>query len=100
MSDEVCHFLTNFNISLSAIFLYLTIKSYNTVRQHRIIRSAICAYITVHLADRDVRALLDEMEPFKSTLYRWWDWGYKRIVPRDVYNQIEPYIGMEGPTEE
>jgi hypothetical protein len=32
------------------------------------------------------------MEDYNKTLFRFWDWGYKRIVPKEIYNRIKDYI--------
>jgi hypothetical protein len=32
------------------------------------------------------------MESYNKTLYRLWDWGYKRIVPKEIYDRIKDYI--------
>jgi len=40
----------------------------------------------------DLTYLYDKIEPYQKTLYRLWDYGYKNIVPKDVFDKIEPYI--------
>ena len=39
---------------------------------------------------------MDSMEDYDLTFYRLWDWGCTRIVPKDVYNEIKPYIRKKG----
>lgn len=34
----------------------------------------------------------DDMESYNSTLYRFWDWGYTRILPKDKFELIKSYI--------
>jgi len=34
----------------------------------------------------------DDMELEFITFIRWWDWGCKRILPKDKYEIIKPYI--------
>ncbi len=37
-------------------------------------------------------SLLSHMEGYDKTLWRWWDWGYKNILPKEDYELIKPYI--------
>lgn len=39
---------------------------------------------------------MHSMEQYEVTLFRLWDWGCTRIVPKDVYEVIKPYIGQKG----
>lgn len=34
----------------------------------------------------------DCVKPFNEVFFNIFDWGYKHIVPPDVYRKIEPYI--------
>ena len=34
----------------------------------------------------------DDMENYECTLFRLWDWGYTRILPKDKLEIIKPYI--------
>ena len=34
----------------------------------------------------------DFVEPSRKTILRFWDWGYKHIVPKPVYMKIAKYI--------
>ena len=34
----------------------------------------------------------DDMEPYLKTLFRLWDWGYKRILPKEKFELIKPYL--------
>lgn len=36
--------------------------------------------------------LYDNMEPYDKTFRRFWDWGYKRILPPEKFKLVEPYI--------
>lgn len=36
--------------------------------------------------------LYDNMEPYDKTFWRFWDWGYKRILPPEKFKLVEPYI--------
>lgn len=33
-----------------------------------------------------------DMEPYDKTLYRFFDWGYEHILPKEKYEIIRPYI--------
>ena len=35
---------------------------------------------------------LNDMEDYDSTFYRWWDWGYTRILPPEKFEIIKPWI--------
>jgi hypothetical protein len=34
----------------------------------------------------------NDIEPFERTVFRLWDWGYKRILPKDKFEIIKPYL--------
>lgn len=34
----------------------------------------------------------DDMAGYCKTLFRFWDWGYKNILPKDKYEFIKDYI--------
>lgn len=69
----------------------LLAKNINTFRQHVLISTAVRDY-HLDLIARGVYDTLtnfpvdyDDMESYGRTLWRLWDWGYKRILPRDKY---------------
>ena len=33
-----------------------------------------------------------DMESYFKTVYRFWDWGYTRILPPDKFEKIQPYL--------
>ena len=33
-----------------------------------------------------------DMEDVGKTLFRFWDWGFTRILPKDKFEMIKPYI--------
>lgn len=37
---------------------------------------------------------LDDLEDSNKTFWRLWDWSYKRILPKEKFAIIEPYIEM------
>lgn len=34
----------------------------------------------------------DDLEDYDKTLWRLWDWGYTRMLPKDKFEIIKPYI--------
>lgn len=53
------------------------------------------------IRDYQVRCLYDgtseevdwsDMESYDNTLWRLWDWGYTRILPKEKYKIVEPFI--------
>lgn len=77
-----------------AIILYflliLAVKNEITGRNRKIIMGAIYAHnIKV---GHEKRIDYDVMEDYNRTLYRLWDWGYTRIVPPEVFEEIKTYI--------
>ena len=36
--------------------------------------------------------ILNSMEDFEKTVFRFWDWGCKNILPKRYFKVIEPYI--------
>ena len=78
----------------------LIIKNGVTYRQRAVIRNAIYRYI-MNLFDKDILVFdvdFHDMEEYDKTLYRLWDWSYKRILPKEKFEIIKPYIngGNEG----
>ena len=37
----------------------------------------------------------DDAEDMDKTIWRLWDWGHKRILPREKYIKVAPYIGVD-----
>lgn len=84
-------------ILLIVLFLIVVlIKNENTYIQHGKIMDAIddFAYSTGNFWT--AMMYMDSMEDYQKTLFRLWDWGCTRIVPKDVYNEIKPYIRKKG----
>lgn len=69
------------------------IKNENTYRMHRIILSAIIRYqMEQHENGKEIKVYIMHMESYDTTYERWWDWGYKNILPPDKFKIIKPYI--------
>ena len=79
-------------------FLYLGFKNENVYKNHVIITRAIFAY-KMYCLKEDYKAQYDvnyeDMERYSRTLLRFWDWGYKHILPKDKFEIIKPFIGQE-----
>jgi hypothetical protein len=74
------------------ICIFLVVKNIRTYDVRSKVATAICQY----RIDNDVSVSYwintDRMEDYNKTLFRFWDWGYKRIVPKEIYNRIKDYI--------
>lgn len=69
-------------------------KNENTFRNRSKILDAIYSY-QMHLLSLgiyDHSDLYSYMEPYDATFYRFWDWGYTRILPPNYFKLIEPFI--------
>ena len=67
-------------------------KANNSVYQRRRIIKAIYDY-SQNTGDVEKSIeFVKSMESMEETLFRFWDWGYKRIVPVEVLTEIEIYI--------
>ena len=73
---------------------YVIFKHGNTRRKRAKIYNAICHYQNVARSQGifKVKVKCSDMEPIDQTEKRWWDWGYKRVLPADKYAIIKPYI--------
>lgn len=73
-----------------------TVKNINTFNCHDAISEAIYKYKTACIEECDWDALhlveYGDMEDYNKTFWRFWDWGYTRILPKDKFEIIEPYI--------
>ena len=79
-----------------ALCLYCAIKNGNTFKNHMIIANAIYAFKKDMIkkeayTSHDILGY-EDMESYEKTLYRLWDWGYTRILPKAQYEIIKPYI--------
>lgn len=41
-----------------------------------------------------------DMEDYNATFKRWYDWGYKHIIPKDKFEIIKPYMKQEREQDE
>lgn len=76
--------------------IVILFKNENTYKQHTKILEAISAWWEVTHNTSKAIEYMQSLEKYSKTLYRLWDWGCRRIVPKDVYDEIKPYIGQKG----
>lgn len=67
------------------------IKNEVTRKCRIIIVEAIGAYLRDHINEVTL-VDFDDMESYDDTFNRIWDWGHTRILPKDKYELIKPYI--------
>ena len=77
--------------------IYFLVKNFVTYHWHKLITNAIFLYhvdceSSLEIDLREKIVSYNDEEPYDSTLFRFWDWGYKRILPKEKYRIIEPYI--------
>lgn len=85
-------FLIGIALILSYAILAI-LKNNNTYKNRRIILDAIHLYSMDCLKNnRCADISYTDMEEYDTTLYRWWDWGYTRILPECKFDLIKPYI--------
>lgn len=83
---------------ISIFILIVTIivyfKNNNTYKNQSIILNAIAKHnCTAMLEDRwSERIGYGCIKSYNRSFFNLFDWGYKNLVPRDVYKRIEPFI--------
>ena len=72
-----------------------SIKNENAYRNRLKILNAMHKY-NMDMCDQKKFDLVleysDFMEPYTITILRFWDWGYRHIVPRPVFEKIAKYL--------
>lgn len=78
--------------------IILLLKNNNTYKNHIILLNAIAEHNRVAILEDqcDKRISYECIESYYKTLFNLFDWGYKNLVPRDVYKRIEPFIDKEN----
>lgn len=83
-------------ISVMSLVLVFMIKNDVTFAQHTKISRAIYLYCMDQIykgnLDYTKDVYFEDAEPYYKTLFRLWDWGYKRILPPDKFEIIKTYI--------
>lgn len=70
----------------------LLVKNEVTFKNHEKIIDAIDAFAEENEAYRTALLLMHSMEDYTKTLWRWWDWGCTRILKKEDYELIRPYL--------
>lgn len=76
-----------------AILLYWVAHDNRALKMHDIIMRVIIDYHQAciqHGATFNVD--FSDMEDYDKTCRRWWDWSYKRILPKEKFELIKPYL--------
>jgi len=83
-----------FYVLLGLFLMFILFKNKNTFDKHMNITNAIHTYNRLCIKRHDYIAMIDYkvVEDYDTTLFRLWDWGYKRMVPKDIYELIKEYI--------
>lgn len=73
----------------------ITIKNFKTSSNRMKVINAIGNY-HVYLIDNnslsDSQVEYEDIESYYKTLYRIWDWGCTRILPKEKFELIKPYM--------
>ena len=88
------YYLIGFFVFAIAFSVVMLIKNEITYKNQEIILFAIHEYNEDMISRLKCSSCIsyDEMEDYNSTLWRLWDWGYKHIVPPEIFEAIIPYI--------
>ena len=85
--------ITGLVVALICCFISL-FKTENAIKNQMIILNAIRDHdmkmIEQHRYDEMIG--FEVMEDYDKTFNRFWDWGYTRIAPPEVFEKIKPYI--------
>lgn len=73
--------------------IVMIFKACVTYECHNTIDDAIHCY-NIKCINNDETPIVDykDAETFGQTLFRIYDWGYKRILPKEKFEIIKPYI--------
>ena len=78
---------------LMALCIVKLIKNEVIYRQRKKILKAIKEYENMCYKHGEISNVdCENIENYDSTLFRIWDWGYTRILPKDKFEIIKPYI--------
>lgn len=79
------------------VLIYFLVKNFVTYHWHELITDAIFLYhiSAESILEIDIREKIvsyNDAESYDSTLFRFWDWSYKHILPKEKFEIIKPYI--------
>ena len=93
MSDVLLNVLTVFMIFLIVFNVMLLFKNSNCYDNCMRIINAIAEYcVEDSIPLEECLNMYNRIESYESTLFRLWDWGYTRIVDKETFDLIKPYI--------
>lgn len=98
MAELTISIITAIVIALWLLFLLiLIVKNFNTFEKRQKIINAIGAYLRCVIEEGGFYPYsnavdFDDMESYKKTFFRLWDWGYTRILPPEKFEIIKPFI--------
>lgn len=72
--------------------IFMLIKNEITYRNHNKTINAIDAHWHESHNFSEFMRLMDNMESYRTTLFRLWDFGCENILPKEDYEIIKPYI--------
>ena len=88
-----------FVLALIIFFAYMMAKAEIAMINHMTIIYAITHYSVDRIMANDLKHVNDvqtkDMEDFRQTVYRLTDWGYKRILPKEKYELVKPFINRK-----
>ena len=86
-------FMLGFLLVVLLLNIVMFLKEYNANKMRALIYKSISDYRRDKMRSGLI-SMVDygDMEPYDNTVYRLYDWGYKRIIPKDKYVLIEKYI--------
>ena len=89
-----------FEITFLCFCGFMLIKNNRTYKMRMLVNKALWDYNKKQIENERFEDMICPVfETYAKTLWRLWDWGYKNIVPSDVLEKIEPYIGREETTQ-
>lgn len=88
-------------IIILLISYYLLIKNFVTRYHHARISDAIHEYHKEIIDNHNYfkgypvfQVEYEDIEEYEKTLFRFWDWSDKRILPKEKYEIIKPYLSI------
>lgn len=81
-----------FAIAVMLFSVFFLVKNEVTFKNHKKIINAISSFAKENNEYEIGIALMHSMEDYNKTLWRWWDWGCTRILKKEDYELIRPYL--------
>lgn len=76
--------------------LFMNFKTFNANNNREKITKAIKAYQLNNLISQGNPYIsYEDMRSYYGTIFRFWDWGYKHIIPKEKLKLLEPFIKIE-----